>query len=78
MRVGADVGEEIDRPAPSCQPDCEVERAAADMLGGCPSAPIDDVDQRLADDQCPHPVDGTGAASAACAYTVERWTATTG
>ena len=49
--VVADVGEEVDATAEPRQPDRDVERAAADVLAGDLAVALDDVDQRLADDQ---------------------------
>ena len=51
--VGADVGEEVDAAAQPGQAHRHVERAAADMLAGDLAVALDDVDQRLTDDQGP-------------------------
>ena len=49
--VVGDVGEEVDSSAQPGQPDGHVERAAADVLASYLAVTLDDVDQRLADDQ---------------------------
>ena len=78
MGVVADVGQKIGGSAESRQSDCDIEWTAADMLGGCPDFPFHDVNQRLADDQCPHRVDGTGVRKACTPYNVDWWIATGG
>src|SRR5882724_9704550 len=59
-RVVADMGEEVHATTQPREPDRDVQRAAADVLAGDLAVPFDDVDQCLADHQCPLPYVGRG------------------
>jgi hypothetical protein len=48
-RIFADVGEEVDAATQPRESDRDIQGAAADVLAGDLSVPLDDVDQRLAD-----------------------------
>ena len=49
--VVTDVGEEVDATAEPREADGDIERAAADVLADDLAVALDDVDQRLTDDQ---------------------------